>query len=125
MTDSVLVDSDDVRLLADLGFLAFSRGMLHEATLIFKGLSAARPTQEAGPIGLALVHLMRNEAAEAIAILKKLPPSDAVLTYLGLAQSRIGDLSSARRSLAEVSGTALDPTFSTLAGDLLKALDTR
>lgn len=125
MTDSPFVTSDDVRLMADIGFIAFSRGFHREAAAIFRGLMAARPSQEAGPIGLALVHLMRDEAAEAIAILKKQPPSDAVLTYLGLAQSRIGDIAAARRNLTEVAGTALDPSFSTLADGLLKALDAR
>ena len=65
------MQSDDVRALADLGFLALSRGMDQHAMAIFQGVKAVRPQQEAGNIGVALVHLLRNEIDQAIKVLRQ------------------------------------------------------
>lgn len=122
MAASDLVDSDDIRLVTDVGFIALTRGFDREAMTMFKAVAVARPDQEAGAIGIALVHLLRGAPAEAIAVLRKLPPSDAALTFLGLAESRLGDAAAARRRLADVKATALDEPYAALAGDILKEI---
>ena len=60
-----VVTAEDLRLLADVGFSAISRGDDRSAEAIFAGLTAARPDGEAGPIGTALVHLHRGDADAA------------------------------------------------------------
>lgn len=105
----------DARLLAEIGFIALSAGLDGEAAAIFGGLEAARPDQEAGALGLAMVQMARGELDAAIALLKGLPPSDAAQTYLGLALARRGDSDEARIVLERVVRTARDPAFAELA----------
>lgn len=117
-----LLDSDDMRLLVETGFTALSRGLLAEAGTIFAGIEAARPDQEAGGIGRALVCLHRGAVEEAVRILRALPPSDAARAFLGLALARCGDPEEARAILAEVMASAPGTAPAAMAGDLLAAL---
>ncbi|WAJ30514.1 hypothetical protein [Antarcticirhabdus aurantiaca] len=117
-----LVDADDARMLVEIGFIALSAGLDRDAEAIFSGVSAARPGGEAGPIGLALVHLARNEPARAVALLRPLPPTDAALAYLGLALAREGSIGEARRILADVAQTASGTPFGDLAEATLAEL---
>jgi hypothetical protein len=117
-----MIESNVARLMADVGFMAISRGFDTEALVIFDGLTAARPTQEAGPLGRALVHLLRDEIDEAARLLRALPPSDAALSFLALAKSRSGDKAAARELLENVKRSAGDPVYASLADDLLGAL---
>lgn len=110
-----LLGTEDVRLLVDIGFMALSAGLDREAETIFEGVKAARPDQEAGPLGLAMVRMARGELDEAVATLRALPPSDAALTYLGLALARRGDKAEAREMLEGVVRTAPDTPFASLA----------
>lgn len=116
--DEVL-GSEDVRLLVDIGFIALSAGLNAEARAIFSGVTSARPAQEAGPLGTAMVHLGEGEVDLAVAVLRKLPPSDAALTYLGMALMRRGDTAEARRILGEIAQTAGDTPFGALAREIL------
>jgi hypothetical protein len=119
---SDLLETEDTRLLTEIGFIALSAGLEGQADLIFRGIEAARPGQEAGPLGRALVHMARNELDGAIAILRALPPSDAALSYLGLALARRGDGAEARSILQRVVRTASDDAFVNLANAALQAL---
>lgn len=92
--------TDDLRLLVDLGFTALMRGQIETAGTLFNGVAAARPDLEAGMIGQALVMLARNEVDAAVAQLRKAPPSDDVMAFLGMALARQGDKAEARRVLA-------------------------
>lgn len=104
-----IVTGEDLRMLADVGFSAVSRGETATAQAIFAGLTAARPDNEAGPIGTALVHLQRGEAETAAAILRRFPGSDAAQLFLGIALHRGGRRDAARTVLEALVGTALDP----------------
>lgn len=118
MTESesgVLLETEDVRAMVDLGFMAISAGLIRHAEAIFEGVRAARPQHEAGALGLAMVHLAENRPAEAVALLKPLPPSEAVLTYLGLAQARHGERDAAGRSLRGVIASAPGTAFAEIA----------
>lgn len=117
-----LLETEDTRLLTEIGFIALSAGLDEPAEKIFRGIQAARPAQEAGPIGRALVHMARNELDAAIAILRALPPSDAAQSYLGLALARRGDSAEARAILQRVARTTSDAAFVDLASAALAGL---
>lgn len=117
-----LLDTAAARLLVEVGFLALSVGRDAAAETIFTGLSAARPQQEAGPIGLALVHLHRGHLDAAERILRALPPSDSVQAFLGLTIARTGDRARARDILSEVAASAQGTPQAALAADLLTAI---
>jgi thioredoxin-like negative regulator of GroEL len=121
MSDAELT-SEDVRNLADVGFLALSHGLIGHAAAVFEGLRAARPAEEAGVIGLAMIHLANNQPDAAVAGLKALPPSDAALTFLGIALARLGDLGEARQKLAMVIRTAPGTPHAELAQSVLAEL---
>ena len=115
MTMDNALEAADVRLLADIGFIALSAGLNGEAETIFAGVEAARPGQEAGPLGIAMVKMARGDLDGAVSVLRSLAPSDAALTYLGLALARRGDEAEARQLLRGIVESAPDTPFAALA----------
>jgi len=115
--------TEDVRALTDLGFIAVSHGFDDKAAAIFAGVRVARPTQEAGFIGGALVSLARGEIDAAVNALRSLPPTDAARTFLAIALNRSGDRAAAREILTDVVKTAGGTPYATLARQLLEELD--
>jgi hypothetical protein len=113
-----MLDTDTVRALVDVGFIALSRGLDRHAEAIFQGVAAARPEHETGPLGLALVALLRGDPALAVKLLKPLPPSDQVQVFLGMALMRHGDREEARAVLDRLMATTSDPAIIGLAADL-------
>jgi hypothetical protein len=111
------IDKEDVQLLADIGLLALSYGKLETAETIFKGVQAARPANEAGPLGLALANLARGDVAAAVETLRKLPPSDPVQLYLGIALLRSGD----KRAAEEIFSDLIKTAGGTAYGDIAAA----
>jgi Flp pilus assembly protein TadD len=110
-----MLESEDVRKLTDLGFLAMSRGLYAQAATIFEGVKAARPTQEAGFIGSALVQLAKGDVQAAIRTLRTLPPTDAAQVFLAIALTRRGDRPEARDILTGLLRTAADTPYGVLA----------
>lgn len=110
-----ILETADARLLAELGFIALSAGLDKDAAAIFEGLRAARPKEEAGSLGIAMVYMAKGELDDAIALLRQLPPSDAAQTYLGLALARRGDAGEAHMILERVVRTAPGTPFAELA----------
>jgi hypothetical protein len=106
-----------------LGFAALSHGRNDEAAAIFAGAQAARPEQEAGFIGSALVSLARGELEAAVKTLRSLPPTDAARTFLAMALNRSGDRAAAREILTDVVRTAGGTPHATLAPELLDEFD--
>lgn len=117
-----ILESDDVRTLVEIGFMALMRGQAEAAAEIFAGVVAARPAQEAGHIGTALVQLHRGDPEAAAATLRRLPPSDAARLFLGLAVSRTGRIAEARAILADVASAAAETPHSASARAMLDAL---
>lgn len=113
-----MIGTEPVRALVDVGFIALSRGLDRHAEVIFRGVAAARPDNETGPMGLALVELLRGDPATAARMLKSLPPSDQVLTFYGLALMRLGDRTGAAEVLDRLVATTSDEAVLALAGDL-------
>lgn len=114
-----LVDTDTIRALVDIGFISLSRGLDRHAEAVFAGVAAARPDHETGPMGLALVSLLRNDPAAAAARLRKLPPTDPVQVFLGMALLRLGDRAAGRAVLERLVATADDPGVKAMAEQLI------
>jgi hypothetical protein len=117
-----VLQSEDVRALTDLGFLALSRGLDLHAMAMFEGVRAARPEQEAGQLGIALVHMYRGDLDTAALLLRKLGPTDAARTFLGIALARQGAVVEAREILEDVTASVPDTPFSRLAQDALQSI---
>lgn len=113
-----MLETQHVRLMAELGFTALMRGRDTEAERIFLGVRAARPEQNAGPIGLALLALKRGEPDTAIDLLKELKSDEHALTFLGLAYYRKGDTERA----AKILNAAADLGATDLAREMLWAI---
>lgn len=101
-------DSETVRLIAEIGFIAVSYGLAEEAEQIFKAFRVMRPDQEAGALGLSLACMVRGDVDGALKHLESAPPTDTIQTYRGLALLRKGDLDTAKEILTEI--TELDET---------------
>lgn len=119
----VALDGEDVRLLADIGFIALSAGFLREAGEIFEGVKAVRPEGEAGSLGLAMVDMARGDLDKAVSVLRALPPSSASRAYLGLALARRGDKDEARDVFGMVMQQTPGTPFASLAEAGLRSLD--
>ncbi len=117
------LEAADARILVELAFTAFSHGLNDQADVIFAGVRAARPGDEAGFIGGALVQLGRGEIETAVTMLRSLPPTDAVRTFLAIALNRGGDQAEARDILNDVIDTAEGTPYANLARVLLDGFD--
>lgn len=117
-----MLHTDQVKLLAELGFIALMRNMDDNARKIFKGVEAARPEQEAAAIGLAMLDLKTNNIDSAIDRLKKFSSSEKALTFLGLAFFRKGETAKAVKVLNDAISIGENTEASTLAKDILQAI---
>lgn len=70
MPDEVL-DADDVRLLADIGFLATGSGQHRPARDIFEALAVLRPASAVPYLGLATTWLNQSRADDAAGVLER------------------------------------------------------
>lgn len=64
------LSSDEIRLLAEIGFMAATAGQVVPATRIFEGLCILRPHQPFPYIGLALSRMFVGAWQDAIRILR-------------------------------------------------------
>lgn len=61
-----MLERQELRRVADIGWLATQRGMLPQALRIFSALELARPDSAAGFIGLAMAHVRARALDEAL-----------------------------------------------------------
>jgi hypothetical protein len=100
--------SEEIRLLAELGFAAINAGYVVPALGIFHNLRVLRPEHAFSYIGVALSHMAIGSFDEAITCLSD---ADLVVTverddlqlYRGLAASLSGNVSAGDRILLELS----------------------
>lgn len=85
------IAADDLRLLAEIGFLGIGRGRAAEAEAIFALLRRMRPDQEAGHVGGALVALSGGRLDQAAQVLRSAPQTESVLAFRALVHDRAGD----------------------------------
>ena len=114
-----MIESDEVRMLVDLGFVAVTRGLDKQAQAIFEGVRAVRPNEDAAYIGQALLLIQQNNLSGAVKILRSRPPSDGIRLFLGMSLLRLGDISDAMDVLQDVVKTAREPAMVEMAKVLL------
>jgi hypothetical protein len=117
-----MLESRDVRLLTEIGFLALRYGRCQEGRTIFTAVKALRPDQEEGYIGTALIDMLEGHLDTAIAALEKLPTSDAARAFLGMALLKQGATADAQSALLDVAASAPDTPHGVLATEILKQL---
>lgn len=83
--------ADDLRLLAEIGFLGIGRGRAAEAEVIFALLRRMRPDQEAGHVGGALAAMAAGRLDQAAQMLRSAPQTESVLAFRALVHERAGD----------------------------------
>lgn len=107
-----VLDTDEVRLLTEVGFLAAGCGDLARADAIFGALRLLRPDRAFPYIGLATARMNAGRAADAVTVLEAAHITDTagaqiVRTWYGLALQQAGRNDESRRVLESVvrSGT--------------------
>lgn len=116
-------DSETVKVLAELGFIAVSYGLAEHADTIFKAFQVMRPDQEAGPLGRSLAAMTRGNVDEALLCLENAPPTDTIQTYRGLALLRKGEIDTACEILSEVCEMAAGTPCAEIAAQALSSRD--
>ena len=105
----MLVTSEDVQLLTQVGFIAAGRADVERAEAIFGALLAVRPRRAFAHVGLACARMNAGDAGAAARALERALPgvaegedADTVQAFLGLALQLDGRLGESRRVLQEV-----------------------
>ena len=114
MTDLPL-QSDDLRLIAEIGFIGAECGQVSAARALFEGLRELRPDSTLPFIGLAMADMGSNRAADAVRMLReealKAHPDDPeLMTFLGWALQGAKQASESHKVLSAV--VARDPSAS-------------
>jgi Flp pilus assembly protein TadD len=107
MTDSTQpLDSDALRLLAEIGFMGAQSGQAPAARALFDALAVLRPQSTLPHIGLSMAAAGANKHQEGVRILRealKKHAGDVELTaFLGLALHAAGETAQARRMMNTV-----------------------
>ncbi len=116
------VESEDLRTLADIGFIAASRGMNDHAVAIFEAIRVLRPNQEAGFLGHGLVKILSGNPGIAIEMLRAGPPTDAIRTFLGIALIENAEIQEGREILEDVIAMAPGTHFAAIAASTIHNL---
>jgi predicted Zn-dependent protease len=111
MTDSTSpLDSEALRLLAEIGFIGSQSGQAPAARALFEALAVLRPQSTLPHIGLAQAALGANKHQEGVRILRealtKHPGDVELMAFLGLALHAAGETAEARRTMTTVIETA-------------------
>jgi predicted Zn-dependent protease len=107
MTDTTLpLNSDDLRLLAEIGFMGAQSGQAPAARALFEALAVLRPQSTLPHIGLAQAAMGANKNAEGVRILRealtKHPGDVELMAFLGLALHAAGESAEARKTMNTV-----------------------
>lgn len=121
--DDLGLGTEDIRLLADVGFIALSRGFLAEARALLDALRLLRPGSDACLVGEGVFWLAMGEPAIAVEKLRCGPPSDAVRSFLGIALFQSGAVEEATDVLDDVAQTASRRAYADLAAAVLRDRD--
>jgi hypothetical protein len=101
-----VLESEDLQLLAEIGFCGVSMGNMLPARKIFNGILVERPGHKAPLMGMAMSHYMVDEFEQAETILKGLinedPDFDLGKAHLALTYLLSGKQEEARPLLEEV-----------------------
>jgi hypothetical protein len=119
------IDSELLKLLMEVGFMATNSGRLSEAATIFKGLTRARPQSVYPRIGLGCVAMGSGQFAQAVEILKQAPVKadgerDLCQGFLGMALKLGGFEEECRSVLGQLQSEGQNEVAVRMAGKLLK-----
>jgi hypothetical protein len=94
--------SEQIRMLAAIGFMAARSGLIVPAVRIFEGLAVLRPNKAFPFVGLSLAHICVGSHAEAIQILiqrglKVCPDDPELVAYLAVALQLAGRTAEAQQ----------------------------
>ena len=104
-----LLDSDNIHLLTEVGFLAAARADVNRAEAIFGALASIRPDRSFSYIGLAMAYLNSNRPEEAVAVL-------AQGTKVVMAQEQ-GELQAVRALALQMAGRSAESQRVLLAAE--------
>ena len=122
-TMTEILNSEELKLLADIGFIAVSRGLSNHAGAIFDVIREMRPEQEAGFLGHGMIKILEGNASEALKDLEAAPKTDGVLTFLGIAYIQTGNAQKGKELLEEVTASAVGTPFALIAEETLRTLE--
>lgn len=119
------IDSDLLKLLMEIGFLATDQGRLKEAGAIFEGVAKARPNSAYPRIGLGCVAMGLGEFDRAIELLNAAPAKDdgerdLSLGFLGMALKLAGRNDESRIVLSRLLDNGGNEAAVRMAGRLLE-----
>lgn len=122
-------DRDEMRLLAEVGFLAAANAQLPAARRIFTALRLLRPDSVLPFIGLAAVCSQEGKPEEAVRLLaedalRQIPRDEELRAFLGLSLVEAGRFAEAGKVLRELAPPpgAAEPHMRLAAG-LLRSLE--
>lgn len=109
------IDSSDIRLLTQLGFLAAGRGDVSRALRIFEALALLRPHAAFAFVGLASALMNGGRATEAVQRLQSVrlpsgPEADMLQAFLGVALQLAGRTAESRAVLRQTMLDAATPS---------------
>jgi Flp pilus assembly protein TadD len=119
------IESDLLKLLMEMGFLAVNTGRLGEAAVIFKGVARARPNSAYPRIGLGCVAMGRGDYAGAAEILNNAPATeraerDLCQGFLGMALKLDGRSDECREVLHQLQAEGENEVAVRMAGRLME-----
>jgi tetratricopeptide (TPR) repeat protein len=118
------IDSELVRLLMRLGYLAAWNGLYKEAIAVFDGVRAVRPESEVPIIAGAVVALLSGHPDVAVKSLKEgalvlNPGSDLARAHLGCALRLQGREEEGMAMLQEIASDSDQPEARAMAANLI------
>ncbi|MDR2776542.1 MAG: hypothetical protein LBB17_00640 [Puniceicoccales bacterium] len=122
------VSTEMVRCLMDIGYVATGRGLQSQATSIFNGVVAARPSSELPLIGLAVCKLNFGYVVDAAKILaeqalKLNPNSGTAKCFLAVAIKALGQEQEACDLMHQVCDDTTEPAAKAMAESFLTGKD--
>ncbi len=111
----ITLESNLVRMMADIGFLGISRGRFDDAATVFLALRAVRPNEDVGVVGGAVACLGAGDTAGAMKILRAARQSEPVLAFSCVALMQGGQKAAAEDILADLEATAPDSPLTEMA----------
>lgn len=121
------IDSDLLKLLMEVGFMATNKGSLNEATVIFNGLTCARPQSAYPRIGLGCVAMGYGKYNQAVEILREAPAQapgerDLCQGFLGMALKLGGSHDECRSVLTQLKDDSQNEVAVRMAEKLLDSM---
>ncbi|MDR1528685.1 MAG: hypothetical protein LBS22_03840 [Puniceicoccales bacterium] len=122
------VSTEVVRCLMDIGYVAVGRGLQSQATNIFNGIIAARPSSELPLIGLAVCKLNFGYVVDAAKILAEQalrlnPNSGIAKCFLAVAIKALGNEQEACDLMHQICDDTTDPAAKAMAESFLIGKD--